>query len=72
MTPSLYKTKCEKFSDEDLVNECNRHGRIMERGLMTTEEKIRARVAFTEAAAREALEDMRDVFLIALKVLKLF
>jgi hypothetical protein len=44
----------------------------MERGLMTTEEKIRARVAFTEAAAREALEDMRDVFLIALKVLKLF
>lgn len=69
---NLYDEKLYRLSDEDLMAEAAMHGKIMERGWLTKEEKIRAIACFTLASQRETLIDEREVLLTALRVMRLF
>lgn len=67
----LYPEKLKRMSDGELLSECEKHGRIMERGSMTPGDKMRAYQCFSYAAKHPALEDMHDLFKTALRVLRI-
>ena len=70
---NLYLTKLSKMSPEELTEESNKHGKIMERGAMTRPEKIRAFTCFKYAAgSSKTNEDDKQMLLTALRVLRLF
>lgn len=70
---NLYLTKLTKMSDEELLEEANKHGKIMERGGMTRPEKIRAFTCFKYAAGTPKIkEDDKQMLITALRILRLF
>lgn len=70
---NLYLEKLKRMSDEELIDECEKMGKIMERlSPMTKEEKSRAYMCFRFVAARPDIsEDNRIMLQTALKVLRL-
>lgn len=73
---NLYEERCKRLSDQELLLECEQHGRVMEKRacnneLLTKGQKERAILCFTEAASRESLKEDHDLILTALRVLRL-
>lgn len=70
---NLYLAKLAKMDEEALMEEANKHGKIMERGGMTRAEKIRAFTCFKYAAGTPKIkEDDKQMLITALRVLRLF
>lgn len=67
----LYNRKVRSMSDEELFRECERLGNIMAITPMKKEDKIRAFHAFTEASRRDSMVDDKEMFLTALRVLRI-
>ena len=70
---NLYLEKLRRMTDEQLVDECAKMGKIMEkREPMKKEDKIRAYVAFKYTAGRPGIdEDNKRILLMGMKVLRI-
>jgi hypothetical protein len=70
---NLYLERLKRMSDDQLVEETNKHGKIMEtKSPMSKEEKVRAYCCFRFMVARPDLDpDTKQMLLTALRVLKL-
>ena len=70
---NLYIERLKRMSDDELLTECEKMGRIMERQApMTKEEKHRAYICFRFVAARPDIgDDNRRMLATALRVLRL-
>lgn len=66
---NFFDYKLKKLDDEDLIRECLIHLKAIEIGLLTQEQKVRAKLLFSEAITRPALEFIRDDFKVALLVI---
>jgi len=70
---NLYLERLSRMTGEEVLEEANKHGKIMERGGMTRPEKIRAFTCFKYAAGSpKTKEDDKQMLLTALRVLRLF
>lgn len=68
----LYLEKLKRLSKEDLLTECNLHGKKMEHGNMTRADKDRALMCFRYAMKMEELAlDDRMMLATAVRVLRL-
>lgn len=68
---NLYQLRLDKMSDEELKEECERHGTRMEVGNVPLDEIERMRLCFKTAALRPGLNEYRDLFIVTLRVLRL-
>jgi hypothetical protein len=67
----LYLTRLNKMTDQQIMDECVYHGRVMEHGFKNRDQKVRAKQAFEAAAARPNLASEREMLLTACRVLRL-
>jgi hypothetical protein len=70
---NLYLERLSRMSEQEVLEEANKHGKIMERGAMTRPEKIRAFTCFKYAAGSPKVkEEDKQILITALRVLRLF
>jgi hypothetical protein len=68
---NLYLEKLKRMSLSEIMDECEQHGKRMERGHMDRDEKKRAFICFKFASEQEGLAADKEMLLVALRVLKI-